>query len=245
MTNNMVRRPVRGPIKDQALQVLRNRGVRIGTVLDVGVLNGTPELMAHFPQAMHILFEPIIEFNPQIVRNYNRIPHEVVNVAVSDGTGETLLEMYHMVDVPGHRFSHSNVTSEPAPGRAHRTVPMTTLDDFLKDRELPKPYFLKIDVDGHELAVIAGATETLKECAVVMIEATLQEVPERLSAVAAHGFTLFDLAEPCYYDNAFYNCDAIMLRNDLHKRLFAQLETNFDHSKYTVFGSPLVSGVRN
>jgi FkbM family methyltransferase len=229
---------MRGPIKNQALQVLRNRGIRIGTVLDVGVLTGTPELMAHFPQAMHILFEPIVEFNPYMVQNYSPIPHEIVNVAVSDATGETLLEMYHMVDAPGHRFSHSNVTSKPAPGREHRTVPRTTLDDFLKDRELPEPYFLKIDVDGHELAVIAGATETLKKCAVVMIEATIEEVPERLSAVAAHGFTLFDLAEPCYYDNAFYNCDAIMLRNDLHKRLFAQFDDNFDYSKYTVFTPP-------
>ena len=229
---------MRGPIKNQALQVLRNRGIRIGTVLDVGVLSGTPELMAYYPQALHILFEPIVEFNPQIVRSYSRIPHEIVNVAVSDSTGETLLEMYHMVDVPDHPYSHSNVTSQPTPGRAVRTVPRTTLDDFVRDRDLPEPYFLKIDVDGHELGVIAGATETLKKCAVVMIEVTLEEVPERLAAVAAHGFTLFDLAAPCYYDNAFYNFDAIFMRTELHERVFAQFGDNFDFAKYSVFAPP-------
>lgn len=229
---------MRGPIKNQAFRVLRNRGIHIGTVLDVGVLTGTAELMAHFPQALHMLFEPVVEFNPEIARNYRRIAHEIVNVAVSDSTGEALLEMYHMIDVPGHDFSHSNVTSEPAEGRAHRTVPRTKLDDFLKDRELPEPYLLKIDVDGHELAAIAGATETLKKCAVVMVEATIEELPERISAIAAHGFTLFDLAEPCYYDNAFFNCDAILLQSDLHKRHFAQFDDNFDHSKYTMFAPP-------
>ena len=108
---------MRGPIKNQALRVLRNRGIRIGTVLDVGVLTGTAELMAHFPQALHMLFEPVVEFNPEIERNYSRLQHEIVNVAVSDSTGEALLEMYHMIDVAGHRFSHSNVTSKPAEGR--------------------------------------------------------------------------------------------------------------------------------
>lgn len=226
---------MRGPIKNQALRVLHNRGIRIGTVLDVGVLTGTPELMAHFPNALHLLFEPVVEFNPQIERAYSRLKHEIVNVAVSDSTGETLLEMYHLLDVPGHDYSHSNVTSEPAAGRATRTVPMTTLDDFLKDRALPEPYLLKIDIDGHELAAIAGAAETFKKCAVVIVEATIRELTQRVAAIAAHGFTLFDLAEPCYYDNALWQCDAILLRNDLHDSRFAQVAVDFEHSKYSIF----------
>jgi hypothetical protein len=120
---------------------------------------------------------------------------------------------------------------------------MTTLDDFLKDRELPEPFLLKIDIDGHELAAIAGAAETLKKCAVVMVEATIAELPQRIAAVARHGFTLFDLAEPCYYDNALFNCDAILLRDDLHKRHFAQFDDNFDLAKYSKFapGQPAVA----
>ncbi len=233
---------MRGPIKNQALRILTNRGIRIGTVLDVGVLTGTPELIAHFPQALHMLFEPVVEFNPQIEQAYSRLAHEIVNAAISDVTGETLLEMYHVVDVPGHGFSHSNVTSQPTAGRAHRTVPGTTLDDFLRDRELPEPYLLKIDIDGHELAAIAGAAETLKKCAVVIVEATIHELPQRISAITAHGFTLFDLAEPCYYDNALWQCDAMLLRDELHKRHFAQIGVNFDHAKYTIF-APTRTGI--
>lgn len=226
---------MRGPLKDQALRVLVNRGIRIGTVLDVGVLNGTPELKAHFPGAMHLLFEPVAEFIPSIQRYYKDVQHEIANVAVSDSTGETTLALESVVDIPGLEFSHSHITSQIVEGKTYRTVPMTTLDDFLEGRDLPVPYLLKIDIDGHELAAVAGATETLKKCAAVMIEAQILELPERISAVADQGFVLFDLAEPCYYDNALWQCDAILLREDVHRRHFAQLHPHFDASKYTVF----------
>ncbi len=73
LTNNIVRRPRRGPIKHQALQVIVRRGIQIGTVLDVGVLNGTPELKAHFPGAFHMLFEPVVEFNAEIAQTYRGV----------------------------------------------------------------------------------------------------------------------------------------------------------------------------
>ena len=226
---------MRGPFKDQALRVLVNRGIRIGTVLDVGVMKGTRELRTHFPAALHLLFEPVAEFVPAIERNYANVRHEIANVAVSDSTGETMLALEQVVDVPGQTFSHSHVTTQAVEGKTHRTVPMTTLDDFLEGRDLPEPYLLKIDIDGHELAAVAGATETLKKCAAVMIEAQVAELPQRISAIADQGFVLFDLAEPCYYDNALWQCDAILLREDVHRRHFAQLYPDFDASKYSIF----------
>lgn len=229
---------MRGPLKAQALRVLVNRGIRIGTVLDVGVLDGTPELKAHFPHALHLLFEPVAEFIPAIERNYQDVRHEIANVAVSDRTGETMLTLESVVDVPGMEFSHSHVSAEAVAGKTQRTVPMTRLDDFLAGRDLPEPYFLKIDIDGHELEALAGATETLKKCAAVMIEAQVAELPQRIAAIADQGFTLFDLAEPCYYDNALWQCDAILLRDDVHRRHFAQFDANFDAAKYTTFRVP-------
>ncbi len=228
---------MRGPIKNQALNVIVRRGIKIGTVLDVGVLDGTPELKAHFPGAFHLLFEPVAELNAVIARNYRGIRSEIANVAVSDKSGETEIWLERLFDVQGAEFSHSHVaTAQPAPdGHVHRTVPMTTLDDFLKSRDLPEPYLLKIDIDGHELAAIAGATETLKKCAMVMVEAQVAELPQRISAIASQGFVLFDLAEPCYYDHALWQCDAIFLREDVHRAHFAQFGDGFDPSKYTMF----------
>ena len=237
MTSSSVPRRTRGPIKRQALQIIVNRGIQIGTVLDVGVLDGTPELKAHFPSAFHMLFEPMVELNPIIARNYSGIRNEIANVAVSDKSGETLLWLERLFDVQGVEFSHSHIaTGQPAPdGKVQRTVPMTTLDDFLRGRELPEPYLLKIDIDGHELSAIQGATETLKKCAVVMVEAQVAELPQRISAIISQGFVLFDLVEPCYYDRALWQCDALFLREDVHRRHFANLAADFDRVKYEMF----------
>jgi FkbM family methyltransferase len=226
---------MRGPIKRQALQVLVQRGIQIGTVLDVGVLNGTPELIAFFPRALHMLFEPVVEFNAAIAQAYRAVRHEVINVAVSDRTGETMLVLEQVVDVPGLEFSHSHVMSEAPAGKVHRTVPMTTLDDALRGRDPPEPYLLKIDIDGHELAAIAGATETLKKCAVVIVEVQVGELAQRISAIADQGFILFDLVEPCYYDHALWQCDAVFLREDVHRQHFANLSAGFERAKYNMF----------
>jgi len=226
---------MRGPIKHQALRVLQNRGVTIGTVLDVGVLTGTPELVQHFPNVLHVLFEPVVEFNTSIEQNYRDVPHEIANVAVSDSTGQTLLELFQLVNVQGHEFSHSQVTTEANENGIQRMVPKVTLDEFLSGKNYPKPYLLKIDIDGHELAALAGATQTLEQTAVVIIEAQISELPQRIAAIISQGFVLFDLVEPCYYDNSLWQCDAILIRADLHELHFAQLHVGFDATKYTMF----------
>ena len=45
----------RGPFKRQALKVLVERQIPIATIIDIGVLSGTPELMETFPKTQHIL----------------------------------------------------------------------------------------------------------------------------------------------------------------------------------------------
>ena len=60
-------------------------------------------------------------------------------------------------------------------------------------------------------------TETLSKSAVVIVEAQIAELPQRIATIASQGFVLFDLVEPCYYDNALWQCDAILLREDVHQ----------------------------
>src|SRR3546814_20998632 len=77
----------REPFKAQTLQILRERGVPVGTVLDVGVCHGTPELMQDFPEPRHLLFEPISEFEATIRPHYRNMDAELHLVAVGDPEG--------------------------------------------------------------------------------------------------------------------------------------------------------------
>jgi hypothetical protein len=69
----------------------------------------------------------------------------------------------------------------------------------------------------------------------VIVEAQVLELAQRISAIADQGFVLFDLVEPCYYDHALWQCDAVFLREDVHRRHFADLSAGFDRAKYSMF----------
>jgi FkbM family methyltransferase len=221
----------RGPIKRQTLGVLSRRGVPVQTVIDVGVLSGTPELMEAYPDCLHLLFEPVQEFAQGIERAYRNIPHKLVQVAVSDHSGTTPLHTTTVI--AEHTISHSYMTTDQT--QASRVVPMTTLDDYFRDNYAASPYLLKIDIDGLEMKVLLGSKETIRHCSIVIVEAYVDSLAEKIEFITRCGFKLFDLTEPCYYDEGFWQCDAVFLRSDLHRKLFLSYEDGFDFAKYTVF----------
>jgi FkbM family methyltransferase len=55
-------------------------------------------------------------------------------------------------------------------------VPVKRLDDFKSEWEKHSRILLKIDVQGFELSVLKGATETLKNCAYVYVECSETEL---------------------------------------------------------------------
>ncbi len=55
-------------------------------------------------------------------------------------------------------------------------VPVKRLDDFKSEWEGYSRILLKIDVQGFELAVLKGATETLRRCAHVYVECSEREL---------------------------------------------------------------------
>ena len=76
----------------------------------------------------------------------------------------------------------------------------------------PAPYLLKIDVDGHEPRVVAGATEALLETAAVVLEVTASIFLSRAQQLASEGFGLFDIFDLVYYRGVFYQADALPTR---------------------------------
>ncbi|KAA5804067.1 FkbM family methyltransferase [Alkalicaulis satelles] len=226
--------PRRAPLKQDALDQLVRRAVPARCVLDVGVLTGTPELIRAYPDLPHILFEPVAELKDAISATYRGVLHQIVTAAVSDAEGEVEIEIH--TDKDNGAVTHAGMVA-PGAGRggARRTTAAVTLDGFLKGRDLPEPFVLKIDVDGAELQVLAGAQETLERCSIVIVECTADTLCERIAAVQAAGFRLFDLAEPCYYDGAFWQCDAVFVREDLHAQFFTRITDAADPALYETF----------
>jgi hypothetical protein len=55
-------------------------------------------------------------------------------------------------------------------------IPVKRLDDFKPEWEKHSRILLKIDVQGFELSVLKGATETLSKCAFVYVECSETEL---------------------------------------------------------------------
>jgi len=201
---------MRKPLKKESFAKIKALGVPIQTVLDIGILTGTVELIEAFPDKKHFLVEPITEWNKTIKSTYAEqgIDFLLVNVAASNFDGTMSMETGSVA--PGLQISHARLTDRTA-GHNVRTVPVRTLDSLLMEHHLSSPFLLKIDVDGAEILIMEGARETLKKVNVVVIEANIKNFIERSRFLEAHNFQLFDIVDPCYYDDRLRQFDLVFL----------------------------------
>lgn len=99
-------------------------------------------------------------------------------------------------------------------------VPLKTLDSLLADSSSFSPNFLKLDLQGHELFALEGASQVLYQFEVVLLEISvlrIGEVPlfrEVDRFMEAKGYQIYDIV-PQYYrplDGALWQIDAIYVK---------------------------------
>src|SRR5262249_43641578 len=72
------------------------------------------------------------------------------------------------------------------------TVPAYRLDDLVAECGLPGPHLLKLDVQGAEVAALAGAPRTLADTNLLVVEVLLEDFAAIHRALDAADFELFD-----------------------------------------------------
>lgn len=206
----------RHPTKRDAFRVLKEKGVPVKSVIDVGVLHGTPDLMWGYPDVPHLLIEPVADFASTITSRYEAagVPHQLILAAASDKKGELTL---HLKKDEAADITHARETAPADASADAGTVKVTArpLDDMLADLTLPTPHLLKIDVDGAELQVLKGAEKALESCSIVCIETGVSNLFKRSVPLVGAGFGLFDIVDLCYYDDRLAQVDLIFIRKQL------------------------------
>ncbi|KND58464.1 methyltransferase FkbM family [Candidatus Burkholderia verschuerenii] len=90
----------------------------------------------------------------------------------------------------GTQYIGQDISYDAAAGVA---VPMVTIDSL----DLPRVDFLKLDVEGMEMDVLRGATNTLKRCTPICLVEYIKSDREALSAYLTDlGYTSIYVAEP-------------------------------------------------
>lgn len=150
---------------------------------------------AHISRAKVVGVEPD-PFLTRLLRRTNALPAnadldvEIVGAAIGDRDGVARLR------IAGRGRSTSGiegaiVSSQHGQTREVVTVPMLALDTLLAD--FPPPAFLKVDVEGAELLLLAGARRVLTEVKpIILIEVNGTTWPEASATLLAAGYELVD-----------------------------------------------------
>jgi FkbM family methyltransferase len=164
-----------------------------GILLDIGANVGSVSLLLADKVEHAILFEPnpVAAARARENMTINQLPFEVHEFAVSDVQGTVDFE-----DAGGASTCNRTVvgfeTNVPT-----RTVRRITIDEFFRERRLTSEIsVIKIDVEGHENAVIRGMSHLLqdKRPRLIMFEYLQRtNLSEALSAFEAVGYVTFEL----------------------------------------------------
>lgn len=146
-------------------------------IVDVGANVGEWALEARrrFPHAMIVCFEPQAGAYTALVRRaLSDLNLRVVPLGLSSQPGEATLHASHHDDsVLATLHERPDADSYHGTGLAlnrNETVLLTTLDRFAADEELPPIDFLKLDVEGHEHAVLCGAMRLIHDECIGVIQ---------------------------------------------------------------------------
>ena len=172
---------------------LLRKFLRGGTFIDVGANIGLVTLLVADKVGHAILFEPspLAAKLAQQNLEMNKLAYEIVPVALSDAVGTVEFEDAGASSVS--RTVQGIKTSLPT-----ITVPRTTFDEFLRERStllLPIDA-VKIDVEGHENAVLRGMKGFLKQHRpkVVMFEYLARtDIRQTLSIFNEVDYSVFEL----------------------------------------------------
>lgn len=163
--------PTRHSLQGVLAQVA-NTGWRPTSVLDVGAAYGTftQTCAKFFPNAHYLLVEPLQEYQPFL----KAVTDDVLNVmyaSVAVGKQEGDVPFHVHKDWVGSSV-YRETEGKHVDGK-DRTVPLKTLDTLCHEYGLSGPYFIKVDVQGAELEVMAGAQQVLSQTEVVILETSL------------------------------------------------------------------------
>lgn len=180
--------------KLNALFNLKKSGFNPTIVFDIGAQVGTHELYNAFPDAHHVLIEPVAECLSVLNEIANRLKSAtVINCAVSNINGFTALSL-----TPSRQYASIDMKI----GEESREIEVKTVDSIYENIYVNGPVLLKIDVDGIEVKVLQGSKSILRNDCIVVIEASISDENPRFNKIveylSSYGYEVYDIVDHLY-----------------------------------------------
>ena len=198
------------------VRTMTEMGFAPEVVLDVGAYRGdwTAMMRPIFPQARFIMFEAQPKQEAALRPIRDRSGGRVELAMGLLGAKADARVTFFMAETGSSIYQENTGFSSEAV-----TLPMATLDATVARFPPAASYFLKLDVQGAELDVLAGAAETLQRTDAVLMEVSLVEynagaprIAEIVARMKALGFLLFDICDLRRIGPVLAQCDVIFVR---------------------------------
>jgi FkbM family methyltransferase len=215
------------PTFEGALERLRARRISIRSVIDIGASDGSwsRSMMSVYSDADYLL----IEANPihqNALDDFCR-RHSRAQYAMAAAAAEKSTVFFDSSDALGGAAASAQLDDRFV------QVASTTVDSEVAERLLEPPFLLKLDTHGFEAQILEGASESLKETEVLIIECYNFEIADgsllfdqMCRYLREKGFRCLDLFDILYRssDLAFWQADFLFVRSDraeFSSRMFA------------------------
>ena len=211
---------------EAAFNSMLRRKCEINTAIDIGASDGrwSKTMMKFYPNTQYLLIEAQACHQPEL--NTFVASHKNAQYVLS-AAGQEAGNIY---------FDAGN----PFGGQASNTpfeqnnivVPVTTVDAEVEKNHLSGPFLIKFDTHGFEVPILLGASKTLKETSVIIMECYLHQLTkdsllfnEMCGYLDKLGFRCIDMVDPAWrtYDDTFWQMDLIFIKKE---------SPEFKHSDY-------------
>lgn len=173
-----------------------------GVVFDIGAHAGMHAIYLSRLASNVYTFEPVpqtfkwLKQNIEVNKCHNIV---AINSAVGDEVGTVQMQIFSP-EMSGWNSIHIPDTNEAKPVTTTE-VAITTLDSYTQQNNIDRIDFLKIDVEGHELAVLKGARRLLMESRIDYIsfevtEMHVKDATETFDLLKSYGY---ETTEPYIY----------------------------------------------
>ncbi len=166
-------------------------------IFDIGGHIGSASLYfsSLYPSARLFAFEPVPANFEVCKRNYENLPgSQAFPFAVGSKSG-TAVFRFHKDDLRGGRLDGADPTPQYQTN-TEVSVPVVSVQDVIRENNLPAPDFLKIDVEGAEVGVLEGLGEHARTVRRMLIETHGEKVTvDCLRWLLDHGFIIRHVSE--------------------------------------------------
>jgi len=201
-----------------SLQNLKKKNFYPATVVDIGAYEGywTRDLLEVFPSARVLMVEaqknkaPFLE---KIKQEHPGTDYAISLLSSADGDDKYFCE----------NETASHIRAMPVEDLPGYIIQTRTLDSLLQEKHFALPDLLKLDVQGHEMEVLKGASAALSHTNICLLEVTLLDLGEEypllldmLNFMDAKGFQAYDISQFMRrpFDNTLFQIDMFFVKKN-------------------------------